>query len=360
MSISLDVSRTTADQVVVGPCSLTETMATLHVLSAADHHPEAVRLIQQTTERLDAEELDALFSFSPLWSRFRCRLFFPLLAGATVDWEATLQALADVDDEVFVVLAAEGILGLGRASEAPVRDLVARGELVTACARRSTLRAELAQRLLSDPARFRADLAEFLQLCWDRFMAERWHEGRRRLDDEVQRVRLLLSRGLPEALAGLTDNASRTVSPGVVSFDKLATQRIEVFPRRLHVVPSLAAWPHVTVKDSAERSELPIVIVYPVRGLTHGISQRLLLDRLGALSSASRLELCRHLLGEPITTSELAARLDISESQVSRALRQLRDCGLVESWRHEKTLRHRVVVERLQALGPDIVATVTR
>jgi hypothetical protein len=47
-----------------------------------------------------------------------------------------------------------------------------------------------------------------------------------------------------------------------------------------------------------------------------------------ALTSPARMELCRHLLGEPITTSELAARLGSSEPQVSRALRTLRDAGL--------------------------------
>ncbi|MEV5749172.1 hypothetical protein AB0L00_15255 [Actinoallomurus sp. NPDC052308] len=51
------------------------------------------------------------------------------------------------------------------------------------------------------------------------------------------------------------------------------------------------------------------------RGRRRG--QSLIRDRLAAIAEPGRFEMCRHLLGEPITTSELAVRMGISEPQVS-------------------------------------------
>ncbi|WP_246555008.1 ArsR/SmtB family transcription factor [Streptomyces paradoxus] len=72
------------------------------------------------------------------------------------------------------------------------------------------------------------------------------------------------------------------------------------------------------------------------------------------------MELCRHLLGEPITTSELAARLGSSEPQVPRALRTLRDAGLVRPTREGKLVRHRPATDVIRRLGNDVLATVAR
>jgi DNA-binding transcriptional ArsR family regulator len=105
-----------------------------------------------------------------------------------------------------------------------------------------------------------------------------------------------------------------------------------------------------------------VVVQYAVLGTTPAeqLTLRDLHHRLMALTSPARMELCRHLLGEPITTSELAARLGSSEPQVSRALRTLRDAGLVHSTRDGKLVRHRLATDVVQRLGHDVLATVAR
>lgn len=90
------------------------------------------------------------------------------------------------------------------------------------------------------------------------------------------------------------------------------------------------------------------------------VSQSLVRDRLSAISEPARLELCRHLLSEPITTSELAGRMGIGEPQVSRHLRRLREVGLVTSQREGRMVYHRLHAELLLNLGADVLTTVMR
>jgi DNA-binding transcriptional ArsR family regulator len=102
------------------------------------------------------------------------------------------------------------------------------------------------------------------------------------------------------------------------------------------------------------------VVQYPARGTAPAdqLSLRDLRDRLMALTSPAQMELCRHLMGEPITTSELAARLGSTEPQVSRALRTLRDAGRVRSTRDGKLVRHRLSTDVVRRPGDDVLATV--
>jgi DNA-binding transcriptional ArsR family regulator len=160
-------------------------------------------------------------------------------------------------------------------------------------------------------------------------------------------------------LAELLPTAAR-VGPGErVRLDKLQTDEVKVAPRALVLVPSARVWPHLTIKN--ERGSC-VVVQYAARGTNPAgeLTLRDLHDRLMALNSPARMELCRHLLGEPITTSELAARLGSTEPQVSRALRTLRDAGLVRSTRDGKLVRHRLATDVVQRLGHDVLATVAR
>jgi DNA-binding transcriptional ArsR family regulator len=90
------------------------------------------------------------------------------------------------------------------------------------------------------------------------------------------------------------------------------------------------------------------------------ISLRQLHDRLSALASPGRMELCRHLLGEPITTSELARRVGLADTQVSRTIRQLREAGLIGSERDGKYIYHRLATRTVLQLGQDVLATIMR
>lgn len=328
----------------------------LHVLTSIDHHPESTNFIQSVTTRLDQDMTDRIWAFTPLWSRLRCRLFFPMGGPIDATWEAELARLYELDIDTFADIAAEGILGLGRKAGAPQ---VRGGEVdrfLQACAQRSSQRYELAQQLAADPVAFRARLLEFLQECWKLFIADVWHQSYPSLVKAAQLVRSQVASNLSNALQGLSSTAT-TLDNGRVRFDKLDNANVDVASGPLYIVPSVRGWPHLTIKHNLG---LPPVILYPIEEAAQGLSLRQLNLRVAALNSPRRLEICRHLLGEPISTSELATRLGISEPEVSRALTKLRDAGLVRSVREAGQLRHHVAADVVKRLGLDILTTITR
>jgi DNA-binding transcriptional ArsR family regulator len=210
------------------------------------------------------------------------------------------------------------------------------------------------------PLELRDRLLAVLRAADSAFFAEDWRTLRPALEDHAREVRRRLATRSPaDVLTQLLPTAVR-VGPGErVRLDKLQIDEVRVAPRPLVLVPSARVWPHLTVKYEHASC---VVVQYPAQGTAPAdqLSLRDLRDRLMALTSPARMELCRHLLGEPITTSELAARLGSTEPQVSRALRTLRDAGLVRSTRDGKLVRHRLATDVVRRLGDDVLATVAR
>ncbi|MGX5214747.1 DUF5937 family protein [Streptomyces violaceus] len=376
MSIVLDLGGLGPADVVAGPSALSELMASLHVLAEPEHHPEAVGWAARAVAAGD-ELRDELSVFAPLWARFRCRLFFPLVRPGTAPLAASLDeelaAIAALPAEEFLDLVAPGVLGTN-AQPVPPGDALRAGawaaeDYVLRCLRRSYARGELARQLVAAPLELRDRLLEVLRAADTAFFAEDWRTLRSPLENHARDVRRRLAtlplgepaslRSPADVLTELLPTAAR-VGPGErVRLDKLQIDEVRVAPRPLVLVPSARVWPHLTVKHEHPSC---VVVQYAARGTTpvEQLTVRDLHHRLMALTSPARMKLCRHLLGEPITTSELAARLGSSEPQVSRALRTLRDAGLVRSTRDGKLVRHRLATEVIQRLGHDVLATVAR
>jgi DNA-binding transcriptional ArsR family regulator len=372
VSIVLDLGGLGPADLVAGPSALSELMASLHVLAEPEHHPEAVGWTARAAAA-GPELRDELSLFAPLWARYRCRLFFPRTLPLASSLDEELAAIAALPAEEFLELVAPGVLGTNAQPVPSARELragtAAAEDYARRCLRRSYARGELARQLVAAPLDVRDRLLAVLRAADTAFFAEDWRTLRTPLEDhagEVRRRLAALPLGAPlslrspaDVLTELLPTAAR-VGPGErVRLDKLQIDEVKVTPRPLVLVPSARVWPHLTVK-----SEYPwgVVVQYAVLGTTPAeqLTLRDLHHRLMALTSPARMELCRHLLGEPITTSELAARLGSSEPQVSRALRTLRDAGLVHSTRDGKLVRHRLATDVVQRLGHDVLATVAR
>ncbi|MDG9707674.1 ArsR/SmtB family transcription factor [Streptomyces sp. DH10] len=363
MSIVLDLGGLGPADLAAGPSALSELMASLHVLAEPEHHPEAAGWAARAAAAGPGLR-DELSVFAPLWARFRCRLFFPRALPLAASLDEELAAVAALPAEDFLELVAPGVLGTTAQSVPPVRELragtAAAEDYARRCLRRSYARGELARQLVAAPLELRDRLLAVLRAADTAFFAEDWRTLRAPLEDHAREIRRrLMVRSPADVLTELLPTAAR-VGPGErVRLDKLQTDEVKVAPRPLVLVPSARVWPHLTVKH-----EYPscVVVQYAVRGTTPAeqLTLRDLHHRLMALTSPARMELCRHLLGEPITTSELAARLGSSEPQVSRALRTLRDAGLVRSTRDGKLVRHRLATDVIQRLGHDVLATVAR
>ncbi|MCX4835373.1 DUF5937 family protein [Streptomyces sp. NBC_01016] len=366
MSIIIDVGGLGPADIAAGPSALSELMASLHILAEPEHHPEAA----EWTARVAAVNpalRDELAVFAPLWARFRCRLFYPRALPVAADLREELAAIEDLPRTEFLGLVAPGVLGAS-ARPAPAAHELRTGteaaeEYVRQCRRRSHSRGDLAVELVADPAAFRARLLAVLRAADAAFFADDWRNLGPALDDHAREVRRRLARPRPpvDVLTELLPTASR-VGPGArIRLDKLQIDEVVVGRRPLVLVPSVRVWPHLVVKDEDPSC---VVVQYAVRAAMPSgpgqLSLRALHDRLTALASPGRMELCRHLLGEPITTSELATRLGSTEPQVSRTLRQLREAGLVRSTRDGKLVRHRLATDVVRALGDDVLATVMR
>lgn len=363
MSIVLDLGGLGPADLVAGPFALSELMASLHVLAEPEHHPEAADWAARAAEA-GPELRDELAVFAPLWARFRCRLFFPRTVPLAASLDEELAAIAELPAEDFLELVAPGVLGTSARPLPSARELrpgtAAAEDYVRRCVRRSYARGELARQLVAAPVETRDRLLGVLRAADAAFFAEDWRTLRPALEDHARHVRRRLTARPPaDVLAELLPTAAR-VGPGErVRLDKLQIDEVKVAPRTLVLVPSARVWPHLTVKHEHPSC---VVVQYAARGATPDgqLTLRDLHHRLMALTSPARMELCRHLLGEPITTSELAARLGSSEPQVSRALRTLRDAGLVNSTRDGKLVRHRLATDVIQRLGHDVLATVAR
>lgn len=361
MGITVDLRAASSADVTVVLSPLAELMASLHVLTEIDHHPEAVRFLHAVEGLLDSDDRAQIQRFSPLWTRLRCRLLFPVAVDAAPSLQEELDRLAGLPMETFLRLAAQGALGISDDPDASALGEPGRAAaFLQHCRRRSQHRLELAKSLLEDPEAFRRSLIAFLARCDEAFFSEHWKSVLPALLRSATAVRKELERAsLSEALQSLSPTASVLDDGERVRFDKLQVGSFSVREQRLLVVPSVRAWPHLTIKHDPG---LPPVILYNVQANENPdpLSVRQLASRLAALTSPLRLEVCRHLLGEPITTSELAVRLGMSEPQVSRTLRQLRESGLVISERDGRFLRHRLATGVVKRLGPDILATITR
>ncbi|SMX94958.1 DNA-binding transcriptional regulator, ArsR family [Brevibacterium sp. 239c] len=355
MPITLDLTDTTPADIVVQPSPLLEFMAAMHAFTEHDHHPEHQSVAAQLQTGLGDELVERAHYYSPLWSRFRCRLFFVRGIGLA-SFEAQVADVRAMSDQGFAELAAEGILGMGRTVDHV--ELLAEPEaFVNTCRRRSSARAELAERLVEDVADFREQLLLFLERAWDAAVRNVWTRSAPTLAATAERIRLQLDDDVIQTVARLSPTAAVIGNSSRIRFDKLDTINFSVHDAPLVLVPSVMHAPHLTIKR-APKGEL--AIIFPGGAGQDELSLDQLRQRLQCFGSPLRMGILRHLLGEPLSSSELSLRLGIEATQVSRALSRLRSSGIIVSERTGGVISHHADVEAIRRLGLDVLATIMR
>lgn len=349
--ITLDVAGLpkTSVQPLVSP--LAELLANLHVLVESGHHPEETHWSERVLALFDDKTNANLQRFAPLWARYRFRGMLPTDVLPETDLDAELQQLDDMPEEVFLKLAAQAIRGTtNREPNGQPSSLGA--QWVEDCRRHSFGRGDLAESLVMDPARFRRELVAFLFQCKGLFFGEEWEKAGPVIRNAAQLIRNRLDgHEAVQVIASITPIASTREGSTVVVFDKVQSSYIEAGQRSVLLVPSVRSWPHVIIKAD---KDLPIIVHFPVQALdmsARADSQEVVRERLRVLVEPARWELCRHLVNEPITTSELALRMGISRAAVSRHLTKMRDCGLVHSTKTGRQVFHRLDARSLFGLG---------
>jgi DNA-binding transcriptional ArsR family regulator len=331
---------------------LAELGAALHAALHTDHH--------RPVEVGWAEHRRAVVAFGPLFGAFRARFVFPLAVTPTAvtDIESELVGVSALPTELFVQQTAEAIgdsvrdVDYGRvfAHRDEQRKLVHRaGHL-------SPERLGLARRLVDDPEALRAEFAELVRALHRDWFADCWRRLVPVLTTDAAVRRADLARRGPAAVAGVSPLAADLAGPRRVVFDKFADRRADVATAPLVLLPSVHAAPHLIVKHDPG---LPIVLQYPVHREPAVPLQDVHL-RLAALHDDTRIRICRALIRSSRTTAGLAANLDLTQPQVSRHLRALREAGLVLTERQGPLVFYRLDETAVNRLGIDLLQALYR
>ncbi|MDL4813159.1 ArsR/SmtB family transcription factor [Actinomadura opuntiae] len=165
-----------------------------------------------------------------------------------------------------------------------------------------------------------------------------WRQVHQRVEiDRARFARHLLDRGVEGLLAGLHPSI-RWRNP-VLEADYPADRTVELAGRGLLIVPAHFCWgAPVTLIDG----ELTPTLVCPGGGEPHPPSPDLAgdrIERLGRVLGTTRARLLGALAIAGSTT-ELAARLNISQAAVSQHTTALRESGLLSTHRVGQSVRH--------------------
>jgi DNA-binding transcriptional ArsR family regulator len=195
---------------------------------------------------------------------------------------------------------------------------------------------------VSDPAGAFADL---LQWIWDRAVRADWPRRKRKYEaDIVSRTSVLSQRGWAAAIGGLTPDV-RWLGDGRLQFNVPDSRPLDLGHAELVFIPSsLRTWR--VAWEFPER----FAVIYPATGMLASPAARTVPEPLRRLLGPTRAEILL-LLGEPITTTQLAAVTGLALGTIGSHLRILLDAGLAERQRSGASVLYRRTPTGHQLLG---------
>ena len=195
----------------------------------------------------------------------------------------------------------------------------------------------LLDEFLAQPARARDLLADRIHETWLELIAPFWVRISTLLDRDIeQRSRMLARHGLRRVLDELHPRI-RWTKRGLWCVDR-SGRTVEIDERGLVLMPSAYMWPKIAA--IVDEPWLP-TIAYPVRGIADlWRAPSAPPDALARLLGRTRA-LVLAGLDEPLSTTALAAMLELSPAGASRHLLALRDAGIVSSTRQGHEVRYR-------------------
>lgn len=343
--------------IVVSP--LAELSACLHVLTESDHHRGQEGWSAKAIEHASTDFIEGMMRFSPLWMSYRARYFYIgcQSGGDSVESiDSEIDRLAEQPLISFVQETAWACAGGNSRGtfDDLLSDAAQRAHLFAEAGAHSGRRSELAEKLLEDPERFRADLINFLRLCRTNFFDSTWESVLPALRQEQARLREVLGKEGPAfGLARIGSNVSVQTSPLRVHIEKNKNAILKPLKTGLVVLPSRHGRPHLLVKN--EPGFVPL-LQYP---LYHEVRQtsEVTLARMRILADPRRATMCRLLSREPMSTSALAESCAMTVPQASRHLQQLARLGLVKSSREGRYVYYSLELEVVQRLGADFITS---
>jgi DNA-binding transcriptional ArsR family regulator len=360
MPVVLLLENAESEQVQLRLSPLAELCATLHALTSPAHHPAGGAWAASAREQAPAGLIADCDEWAPLYGALRAQYFYPACGGPAEPLERELERIGELSMADFVEMTAAAILGRRRefTPAGLLRESWARRQFLASARRASTHRLALAERLVSDPAEFRSALGAFLRDYAERVFLAEWRRRLPLLRAELHAVQVELGDHGLAALARRVPGVAEYGHPRRLIFDKLYQAVVRLDGRPLLLLPSLHVAPHLVIKHQAGP---PVSIQFPVGGWSAGQpSAGLVRERLNALADPSRLALLRTVLREPATTVDIAANSGMTEPQVSRHLRRLRELGLVRREREGRLVFYTLDPDAVSRIGLDLLAALRR
>lgn len=359
MAVILRMGERAVGNLRVRVSPLAELCAGLHALCESEHHPASAEWIAAVRTHTPDDLLAEVDSWAPLVGVRRARFFFPMTDEPAHTLDEELATIAGLELDRFVTQAAEAVVrGKWRAGHRHLlADRAAARQFVEAARRLSSYRFALAEGLVKRPGEIREALLGFLR----RFAAEVFADEWGRVLPAVRAEAQLRQRELRVHGAGVlprtVPTARELTDPHRVVFDKLYHADVAVEDRPCVLVPSIHGSPHVVVKHW---DGLPIVVQYAVSDTLGAPTSETVTRRLDVLTDPTRGEICRALVRERRTTSDLAQTMHLPVPQISRHLRALREAGLVDTHREGRFVYYTLDVEAVRRIGIDMLGVLHR
>ncbi|HWD62447.1 MAG TPA: DUF5937 family protein, partial [Humibacter sp.] len=339
---------------------LAELVASLHVLSEPDHHPDRAQWTVDVRGRLDDATVAAIERTDYLWRVSRPEVFLPAAGGVSLAEELRgIDALPHEEWVRSVLLTSScGSLRLRPDLGSPLIDDRARDVALERAAARGPHASQFVDEVLLDPERMRADVRAVMLAYDEQFFAGEWEDLKPRLTMEANgRRNVLATVGIAATLPGMSGSLS--FDDGRIVIDKLQDASARGDGTGVTFLPTFVGDPHILVTYAPDRRP---VVQYPVRRSTPSTEADLetIQARVRALDHPLRLRLLRSLVRGPRSTAELSDAWNVTPPQVSRHLAVMLEAGLVTTRRDGRFVLYSADAVEIQRLGIDLLLGLLR
>jgi DNA-binding transcriptional ArsR family regulator len=195
---------------------------------------------------------------------------------------------------------------------------------------------------VSDPA---CAVADLLQWVWDHTVRADWPRRRRAYEaDVISRTSVLSQRGWAAAIGGIAHDV-RWLGDGQLQIDVQDYPPFDLSHAELVFIPSSLRGGRVAWEYPAR-----FAVVYPAAGMLASPAAPAAPESLRRLLGPTRAEILL-LIGQPITTTQLAAVTGLALGTVGGHLRILADAGLAERHRSGANVLYHRTLTGQQLLG---------
>jgi DNA-binding transcriptional ArsR family regulator len=341
---------------------LLEAVLSLHVVVAPKHHPLQHGWVRQA-RRLTAPLKRELRAFSFAYRHLIPDCVLPSPETEFASFEDELEAFLRLEPEL---LAFEFLRPLWDHAGDRDPEKLRRPEVRATAERRARRLGgdpELALLLFDDVEELARRFVELLRCYWDEAFELEWQRLEPLLAETVEEAGAQIARdGLYSLLETFPRRLRVDADREEFGLDVPHEHTLELTEERpLVLTPSVFAWPHVHVQCD---DPWPLALVYPApfiaRDARPPIPNAELLRVLKALADDTRLRALRLIAERPRSTQELAPLVGISEAGLSKHLRLLAQCGLLESRREGYYVLYSVRPERVEPLSRALLSFLGR